>query len=62
MVKLRKAYFDNVTTIDEILRQNIAYLSDVITRDAILQAVVFQASANSNGNDKSQPKNTFLIR
>lgn len=62
MKKLRKAYYRNATTIDDIMRGNVAYTSDLNTRDKILQAVVYQASANNNGTNKSQHKNTFLMR
>lgn len=62
MEKLKKEYFENVTTVDKIMRQNVAYLSDVILLDKVLQTVVHQASANNNGTNKSQHKNTFLIR
>lgn len=62
MSKLRKAYYGNATTPDDIMRGNIAYTSDLNTRYKILQAVVYQAAANNNGTDKSQHRNTFLIR
>lgn len=62
MTKLRKAYYGNATTTDEIMRGNIAYTSDLNTRDKILQAVVYQAMANNKGTDTSQHRNTFLIR
>lgn len=62
MRKLRKAYYGNATTADEIMRGNIDYTSDINTRDKIMQAVVYQASANNNGTDKSRHRNTFMIR
>lgn len=59
---LNQSYFTNVTSNDAIVRQNIAYLSDVIIRDNVLKSVVYQTIANNKGADKSQRKNTFLFR
>lgn len=62
MKKLRKAYYENATTIEDIIRENIAYTSDINTRDKVLQAVVHQAIANNKATNKGQHKNTYLIR
>lgn len=62
MKKLRKAYYENATTAEDIIRENIAYTSDINTRDKVLQAVIYQAIANNKGTNKSQHKNTYLIR
>lgn len=62
MRKLRKAYYENATTVDDIMRENIAYTSDINTRYKVLQAAIYQAIANNKGTDESQHKNTYLIK
>lgn len=59
---LRETYFANATTFEEVVHQNIAYLSDVIVRDNVLKSVALQANANNKSADKSKRKNTFLFR
>lgn len=59
---LKEAYVTNTTILDEIVRQNIAYLSDVIVREDVLKSVVNQVNANNKNADKRQRKNTFLFR
>lgn len=62
---LKESYipnFTNATPLDAIIRQNIAYLSDVIVRDDVLKSVIDQVNANNKSPDKSQRKNTFLFR
>lgn len=56
---LKEAYVTNTTILDEIVRQNIAYLSDVIVREDVLKSVVNQVNANNKNADKRQRKNTF---
>lgn len=59
---LNEVYFTNATTFDAVVRQNIAYLSDVIVRDDVLKSVAHQANVNNRNVDKSKRKNTFLFR
>lgn len=60
--KLRDAYFQNTTNVDEIKTENIAVLSDLYMVDSVLKSVVLQTNANSNGMNESQHRNTFLYR
>lgn len=59
---LKEAYSTNTTTFDEIVSQNIDYISDVVIRDHVLKAVAHQANANNKNADRRQRKNTFLFR
>lgn len=56
MKLLREAYFSNTNSSREIPRQNIALVSDMGLVAGILEAVMYQANANSGS------KNTFLFR
>lgn len=62
MMKLKKAYFKNATNFEAIKRGNIAFASDLVVCDDILKTVIHQTRANTNSTDKSQHKNTFLMR
>lgn len=60
--KLRAAYFANTTNFAAIKQANSAFLSDCWIGDSVLKAAVLHAQANTRHPDKSQHKNTFLMR
>lgn len=62
MEKLRDAYFPNTTDIPTTRLANINLLSDLNINYGILKNVIQQIKANSNEDDETQHKNTFLLR
>lgn len=62
IAKLRTAFYLNVTNADEIKRRNIALISNLGFIDGILKSTIYQTMANNKGIDKSQHRNTFLMR
>lgn len=60
---LRDAYFSDVTNVTAVGNANIALMSDLAFSDSMIKAAVLQAEANTNRTlQKSQQKNTFLLR
>lgn len=63
MTLLRRAYYQNISSIEAIQHDNIAFESDLHLLDIILKTVVLQTSANNNNcTDKCGHKKTFLFR
>lgn len=60
--KLRLAYFSNVTSFDQVRRQNIALMTDINFRDSVIKNVVLQSIANNKNADQAQNRNTFMIQ
>lgn len=59
---LKNAYFPDPTNFEAVKQANIGFRSDLVICDDILKTVIQQAHANTNSTDKSQHKNTFLMR